>query len=220
MHLAPVAPALCRAPAALRLAGLDAERAVLARLPLPVRFASGAHLLQHFARDVLEAHAIPVRYDGALPDGPVVLAAGAGRLLDALAVLAGIPSLPLMRGGDAPPTVLDDALRALDLDLDRDTERAALAGLLGVLRAGTSVTCFAAAKRAGGASTADRVPFLAARAAGVPVVPVAVRYEARELSRGAVALDAAVTFGRALDPASFPDARSLGRAARAVVGAL
>ncbi len=207
------------APSTNRIASIVASVCDLHRrpehehLPLPVRLASSAHRLHHLGRDVLAAQDLAAHYAGRLPDGPVVLLTARAHALDPLAIVAGTPCLPITEPGAPSWPVLGPALGALGIAPRGDVRE--------ILAAGTSVLGFAGdgtphALRAG---PFDRELVRAARASGRPVIPVAVRLRATR-SETPEGLTAHVEFGPALDPTSFPDARSLGRAAAALIDAL
>jgi 1-acyl-sn-glycerol-3-phosphate acyltransferase len=205
-----------------------------------LRALAQAALLGRLSRQLLAAHQIHLDVRGPRPRGPVLVAANHLGYFDPLVLAALVPGLPVAKQEAASWPLLGEAMRQLGVLFVARGEPASGAAVIRqtarLLRGGTSVLGFPE----GTTSYGDGVLplrhglFVAARAAGVPVVPVALRYDRRDtcwvgddpfvphylaLSRRE-RMDVRVTFGPALDAAAFPDAATLARATRAVIGAL
>jgi 1-acyl-sn-glycerol-3-phosphate acyltransferase len=204
------------------------------------RSAAQAELIGRLSRRLLSAHDLHVDVRGPRPVGPVLLASNHLGYFDGLVLASLVPGVPVAKIEAAGWPLLGEALRHLGVMFVERGEPASGAAIIRratrLLRGGTSVLGFPE----GTTSYGDGVLplrhglFVAARAAGVPVVPVELRYDRRDtcwvgddpfvphylaLSRRE-RVDVRVTFGPALEATAFPDAGTLARATRAIIGAL
>ena len=145
--------------------------------PAPAR----AQALAATMAELCAIHAVEVVVHGELPDWPCLLVANHRSYIDALAILARVPALPVARREVAAWPIVGPAAVAagvLFVD-DAGAARARLVrAIAATLASGASVLNFAE----GAAVDATRRPrfhrgsFGAAMLAGVPVVPVAVAF--------------------------------------------
>ncbi len=147
-----------------------------------------ARMLRDVARRVLELHGVSVEADGPLPFGPAILASNHVSWLDPLVVASLVPCAPLSKADVTRWPVVGTIARELGvLFVSRGDTRSgarALNAAADALALGVSVLNFPEGTTTEGK---DVLPFrigmfgLAARL-GVPVVPVAIRYDPPSLA--------------------------------------
>jgi lyso-ornithine lipid O-acyltransferase len=199
-----------------------------------------ALVLRDVARRALHLHGVELTVQGALPLGAALLASNHVSWLDPLVVASLLPCVPISKLDVSGWPVVGSLARELGVVF---TERGNPHSGLRVLRTaevamahGLAVLNFPE----GTTATGERVlPFRkglfgVARAAGVPVVPVALAYDPPELAwvgkdsflphwlglAGSRRARAFVRLGAPIDPAAHPGAAGLACAARAEVARL
>jgi len=234
--------------AGARLAGVGATALATARrlrelrrdAPESALVHARALALRDAARRVLALHGIDAAAEGASPLGPAILAANHVSWLDPLVVAAQLPCIPVSKLDVAGWPVVGNLARELGVVFvargDTGSGARALRDVRAALAGGACVLNFPE----GTTSDGDAVlPFRAglfglALRAGVPVVPVAIRYHPRRLAwtgdasflphylRVASARGAQVSirFGAPIAPAAGASARALADEARAQVARL
>jgi len=189
------------------------------------------------AENVAALHGVQTVVRGRAPRAPCVLVANHLGYLDPTALCAVTPAVPIgKRELGSWPALGELMHRHGVLLVDRDDPYSGamvLRRALRLLEAGASVLAFPE----GTTTIGDRVlPFRRgvfgiARRAGVPVVPVAVRYESAELcwvgdtwflphylkTTSRPSLRVELTFDEPIDPREAPDARGLAEHARVAI---
>lgn len=199
-----------------------------------------ALVLRDVARRALQLHGVELTLHGALPLGAVLLASNHVSWLDPLVVASLLPCVPISKLDVSGWPVVGSLARELGVVF---TER-------GNARSGVRVLRMAEAALANGlavlnfpegttTSGQEVLPFRKglfgiARAAGVPVVPIALAYDPPELAwvgqdsflphwlglAGSRRARAFVRLGTPIDPGAHADAAELARAARTEVACL
>lgn len=150
--------------------------------------AAAADALSATMRELCAIHAVDVEVTGRLPERPCVLVANHLSYLDPLVILSRLPAAPIAKAEVADWPVIGPCGRALGVHfVDRASmmaRAAVLRGALASLRAGVSVLNFAEGTTTDGSRLLPfhRGIFGAAILAGVPVVPLALRYDDLELA--------------------------------------
>jgi 1-acyl-sn-glycerol-3-phosphate acyltransferase len=180
----------------VQLAGSRIARAALAslsalgeaRLVGHYSPAGQSHSLSAAVRELCRIHAIEVDVRGMFPDRPCVLAANHLSYLDPLVILSQIPAAPIAKAEVEDWPVIGPAARALGVSfVDRSSipRRArVLRRAIAALRAGVNVLNFPEGTTTRGNKILPfhRGIFGAAMIADVPVVPIALSYEDRDLA--------------------------------------
>jgi lyso-ornithine lipid O-acyltransferase len=189
---------------------------------------------------VASVHRVQLLVGGRLPRGPALLASNHVSYLDPVAVCCVVPCVPISKAEVSGWPLVGGVVRRLGVIFH---ERARTEDALRVLREargafsdGLSVLNFPE----GTTTRGDRVlPFRpglfgVARAAGVPVIPVAIAYEPERLAwvgddtfvphylrmAGERRIVIRMRLGEAMDASAFPSATALARAARDAVDEL
>jgi len=196
--------------------------------------------LRDAARRVLALHGIDAAAEGAPAVGPAILAANHVSWLDPLVVAAQLPCIPVSKLDVAGWPVVGSLARELGVVFvsrgDAGSGARALRDVRAAVAAGACVLNFPEGTTSGGDGV---LPFRAglfglALRAGVPIVPVSIRYHPRRLAwtgdasflphylqvasaRGA---HVSIRFGTPIAPAAGASARALADEARARVAAL
>ncbi len=158
-----------------------------ARMGEPRSIARKAAELSAGAREMCQRHEIRTIVSGEVPDEPVVLVANHSSYLDPIVIAPAIDCIPISKAEVAGWPVVGDALRAVGVVfVQRDDvhDRArVLRNALRILRSGTSILNFPEGTTTDGSHLLPfaRGIFGIARIAGVPVVPLTIRYESQEL---------------------------------------
>jgi 1-acyl-sn-glycerol-3-phosphate acyltransferase len=147
-----------------------------------------ARVLQRLAQEVLEVHGVRAEVSGPVPDRPVLLVANHVSWLDPLVIMANAPCLPVAKSEVARWPVVGAMAAATGVQfVERGSAMSGARLVRTVSRAlssGASVLNFPEGTTSEGSSILPFKPgaFRAARAAGVPVVPVVISYECDELA--------------------------------------
>jgi lyso-ornithine lipid O-acyltransferase len=179
--------------------------------------------------EVAAVHDLRITATGAWPSGPAVVVANHVSYLDPLVIASHVPCAPIGKGEVARWPVIGAAARALGVVfVDRGSAASGARALrrgLAALRAGVAVLNFPEGTTTDGTRVLPfrRGSFGLARIAGVPVVPIALRYDPPELawfggasflphylrtaSRAALRVDVAI--GDAIAPRDHASARAL-----------
>jgi 1-acyl-sn-glycerol-3-phosphate acyltransferase len=150
--------------------------------------ASQAQALSSTARELCMIHAIEVDVQGMFPERPCVLAANHLSYLDPLVILSQFPAAPISKAEVADWPMIGPTAKSLGVNfVDRGSilRRArTLRRALAALRAGVSVLNFPEGTTTRGHCLLPfhRGIFGAAMLAEVPVVPLALSYEDRDLA--------------------------------------
>jgi 1-acyl-sn-glycerol-3-phosphate acyltransferase len=149
---------------------------------------AGAGIMSRGSIDALRIHGVRIDVRGPRPSTPSLLAANHVSYLDPIAVMAIHPCLPAAKKQVADWPVFGSLARAggihfIDRGNRADGARVVRA-FTATLEAGTSALNFPEGTTSDGEKTLPFRPggFAAARIAGAPVVPVALRYEPRSLA--------------------------------------
>jgi 1-acyl-sn-glycerol-3-phosphate acyltransferase len=144
--------------------------------------------LSRLAQRMCEAHGVQIHVEGQLPRGPVVLVANHVSYFDPMVLLALVPACPIAKRELGAWPLVGPALREMGVTLVRRGDSydgaKALRRALHALGGGTNVLVFPE----GTTSRGERVLplrrgiFGIARRLGVPVVPIAMRYDAPSLA--------------------------------------
>jgi len=159
-----------------------------ARLASDLTRAARTRALSACARELCDIHAIDVDIDGMFPDRPCILVANHVSYLDPLVILAHAPASPIAKAEVAKWPVIGPAGRALGVNfVDRASiprRAVTLRRALDTLRDGVSVLNFPEGTTTRGTRLLPfhRGIFGAAILASVPVVPIALTYEDRDLA--------------------------------------
>jgi len=149
---------------------------------------SQAHSLAAVVREVCRIHSIEVDVRGVFPERPCVLVANHLSYLDPLVILSQRPAAPIAKAEVEDWPIIGPAARALGVNfVDRSsmTKRArTLRRAVDALRAGVTVLNFPEGTTTSGGRILPfhRGIFGAAIIAEVPVVPIALSYENRDLA--------------------------------------
>jgi 1-acyl-sn-glycerol-3-phosphate acyltransferase len=147
-----------------------------------------AQLLSDGCSRVLRGHAIDVQVQGQWPDRPALLVCNHVSYLDPVAVMAARPSLPMAKVEVRGWPLIGGLLSALGVRFVRRDSAVSGAGAIRwmarTLEEGASVLTFPEGTTTDGSAVLPFRPgaFVAARHAGVLVVPVAISYGSSELS--------------------------------------
>jgi 1-acyl-sn-glycerol-3-phosphate acyltransferase len=147
-----------------------------------------ARALTAAMRDLCTIHAIDVDVIGVVPERPCVIAANHLSYLDPLVILSQLPAAPIAKAEVADWPLIGPAAAALGVSfVDRASIAARVRVLrraLGALRDGVNVLNFPEGTTTDGSRLLrfHRGIFGLAMLAGVPVVPVAIAYDAAELA--------------------------------------
>jgi 1-acyl-sn-glycerol-3-phosphate acyltransferase len=147
-----------------------------------------AERLRGALAEVGGVHDLAIAVRGAWPDRPAVLVANHVSYLDPLAIASQLPCAPIAKGEVAGWPIIGAAARALGVSfVDRSSAHSgarALRRSLAALRAGACVLNFPEGTTTDGTRVLPfrRGVFGLARIAGVPIVPVALRYASADLA--------------------------------------
>jgi len=147
-----------------------------------------ARLLQRLAQEVLEVHRVCVDVSGAVPDRPVLLVANHVSWLDPLVIMASAACLPVAKSEVACWPLVGPIAAAGGVQfVERGSALSGARLVRTVVRAlcsGASILNFPEGTTTQGGSLLPFKPgtFRAARAAGVPVVPVVIAYGRDDLA--------------------------------------
>ncbi len=147
-----------------------------------------AQALSATARDVCAIHALEIEVIGILPERPCILVANHVSYLDPLVILSQMPAAPIAKAEVADWPVIGPAARALGTNFVNRASVAAravtLRRALAALHAGVSVLNFPEGTTTSGERLLPfhRGIFGAAMIANVPVVPLALTYDNRDLA--------------------------------------
>jgi 1-acyl-sn-glycerol-3-phosphate acyltransferase len=224
---------------ALKRSGWLVRRALMAarEAQLPAGSWPGiarARSLRRLALDVCGEHAFRPRVTGQLPTRPAVLVANHLSYIDPIIVLGLIPCAPIAKGEIAGWPLIGGAIRDLGVLFVRrgdaaDGARVLRSGLR-LLREGVSVLNFPEGTTSDGSSVGGfrRGIFGLARLAQVPVVPLSIHFDTKDLcwTGGALFVPhylktaarrstfVRVDIGDPIDPAHFAHAGALAAEAR------
>ena len=179
----PTLPGMGRAYRRISRAGLFVGETLLRLGRAPVHDPrERAERLSWVSENLGALHGLEVSVRGALPEQPAAIVANHLGYLDPVALLAQVPALPIAKAEVADWPLLGDIGRQLGcLFVQRECALSGARVLRGALRAfaaGVSVLAFPEGTTTAGERVLPfrRGLFGAARIAGVPIVPVAIRY--------------------------------------------
>ncbi len=146
-----------------------------------------ARALRRLALDVCDAHAFQPRVSGRLPSRPAILVANHLSYIDPIVIASIVPCAPIAKGEILGWPLIGEAIRDLGVLFVRRGDAAhgaqVLLRSLRLLRAGVPILNFPEGTTSDGSAVGAfrRGIFGLARLARVPVVPLGIDFESREL---------------------------------------